>query len=212
MVVCQIPLHRLHVFVLLLHVPQCSFCKQLPLVPDTNDLDFVSFLLDIYDVLLYCLIVHFHQTFSWSFSGSSMKLSDAVVLAELGHQRILKFPSIVSRVYFLRESKLPASIPIHLLLPYFAMDKAMNISWNDQSCGESSCVCDDMSMDVDGKFLRSIRSTCKFVRDPLAWIGVGRAVFVFWWSTFVLRVLSRLTQRVVLLLGILTLPLCAIFK
>ena len=34
-----------------------------------------------------------------------MKLSDAIVLAELGLQRILKFPSIVS-VYFLRESKL----------------------------------------------------------------------------------------------------------
>ena len=39
-----------------------------------------------------------------------MKLSDAVVFAELGHQRILKFPSIVSRLYFLRESKLPAKL------------------------------------------------------------------------------------------------------
>ena len=35
------PFHR--VFVLLLHVPQCSFCKQLPLVLDTNDLDFHGF-------------------------------------------------------------------------------------------------------------------------------------------------------------------------
>ena len=36
-------------------------------------------------------------------------MSDAVVLAELGHQRILKFPSIVS-VHFLKESKLPAKL------------------------------------------------------------------------------------------------------
>ena len=109
MVVCQIPLHR--VFLLLLHVQQCSFCKQLPLLPDTNDLDFFLFFTDISDVLLYCLsmIVPFHRTLSCWFSGSSMKLSDAVVLAELGHQRILKFPSIVS-VYFLRESKLPAKL------------------------------------------------------------------------------------------------------
>ena len=54
-------------------------------------------------------IVPFHRTLSWWFSGSSMKLSDTVVLAELGHQTILKFPSIVS-VYFLRESKLPAKL------------------------------------------------------------------------------------------------------
>ena len=60
MVVCQIPIHRM--FVLLLHVSQFSSCKHLPLVPDTNGLDFVSFVSS--DVLLYCLIVPFHQTLS----------------------------------------------------------------------------------------------------------------------------------------------------
>ena len=56
-----------------------------------------------------------------------MKLSDAVLLAELGHQRILKFASIVS-VYFMRESKLPAKLrQACLLLAYFSMDKAMYI-------------------------------------------------------------------------------------
>ena len=57
-----------------------------------------------------------------------MKLSDAVVLAELGQQRI-KFPSIVS-VRFLRESKLPPKLRHafqYIQLAYFSMDKAINI-------------------------------------------------------------------------------------
>ena len=76
-------------------------------------------------------------------------MSGAVVLAELGHERIIKFSSIVS-VYFLRESKLPAKLRqafqyISNLLN-FSMDRAMNILFNDQSCGESNCVCDNMNM------------------------------------------------------------------
>ena len=46
-----------------------------------------------------------------------MKLSDAVVLAELGHQRILKFLGIVS-VYFLRESKIETYIFILLIFQW----------------------------------------------------------------------------------------------
>ena len=53
-----------------------------------------------------------------------MKLSDAVVLA--------KFPSIIQSCVFSEgiqiAGKIETSIPIHLLLAYFAKDKAMNIS------------------------------------------------------------------------------------
>ena len=42
------PIHR--GFVLLLHILQRSFCKQVPLVPDTNDLGFVSFLLRYFSI------------------------------------------------------------------------------------------------------------------------------------------------------------------
>ena len=137
-----IPIHRMHVFVLLLHVPQCSFCNQLPLVPDTNDLDFVSFLLDFSDVLRYCLIVLSTKPWVDGFVGAPwrwvMTLSDAVVLAEMGHQRILYIPFYCQSCVFSEgiqiASKIETSIPIHLLLPYFSMDKAMNTLWNDQLC------------------------------------------------------------------------------
>ena len=59
-----------------------------------------------------------------------MKLSDAVVLADLGHQKILKFPSLVSVCVSEKiqiASKIETGIPIHLLLAYFSMDKPMNI-------------------------------------------------------------------------------------
>ena len=124
--VCQIPIHRGYVIVLLLHVPQCSFCKKLPLVPDTNDLDFVSFLLR-YLFLMFCFTVWlFLSTKPWvdGFLGAPWSWVMPLFLPNWDIRHPVYCQSFVFSEGIQIAGKIERGIPIHLLLTYFSMDKA----------------------------------------------------------------------------------------